>query len=120
MKIRKLPKIKKEKRRRRHHRIRAKIKGTEKRPRLAVFRSHSHIYAQLIDDQKARTLASASSKEIEKKGTKSEIAYLVGELIAKKAKELGIRKVVFDRGGFKYHGRVKKLAEGARKGGLVF
>lgn len=120
MRIKKNPKVKKERRLKRHRRIRAKIFGTEKIPRLVVFRSHKHIYAQLIDDKKAETLVSASSLEIKKKGTKSEIAYLVGELIAEKAKKLGIKRVVFDRGGFKYHGRIKKLAEGARQRGLIF
>lgn len=113
---------KKEKRKIRHKRIRAKIKGTKERPRLSVYRSLKHIYAQIIDDEKGETLVSASDLEIKKnkKMTKTEIAGLVGELIAKKAKEKGITKVVFDRGGFKYHGRVKMLADKARENGLVF
>ena len=120
MRLKKAPKVKKEKRLRRHRRVRAKIFGTEKRPRLAVFRSLKHIYAQLIDDEKGITLASASSLEVKEKFSKSKKAYLVGQLIAEKAKKLGIKKVVFDRGGFQYHGRVKQLAEGARAGGLIF
>ncbi len=122
-------KIKREKRYRRHKRIRAKISGTAEVPRLCVFRSAKHIYAQLIDDEKRRTLVSASDRELkEKKGqTKTEKAKEVGRLIAKKAldyksegKEHKIEKVVFDRGGYAYHGRVKALAEGVREGGLQF
>lgn len=120
MTIRKSPKIKKEKKIRRHRRIRTKISGTKKIPRLAVFRSNKHIYAQLIDDKEGRTLVSASSLEIKEKKDKSATAYLVGQLIAEKAKKIGIERVVFDRGGFKYHGRIKKLAEGARQKGLIF
>jgi large subunit ribosomal protein L18 len=118
---------KKEKRKRRHKRIRMKIKGTEERPRLVVFRSNKHIYAQLIDDEKSRVLVSVNDMELFKgtkkekmKKTKKEIAFMVGELIAKKAQEKGFKKVVFDRAGYKYHGRVKALSEGARKGGLIF
>ncbi|MDI6592062.1 MAG: 50S ribosomal protein L18 [Patescibacteria group bacterium] len=125
------PKLKREKRYRRHKRVRAKIFGTSEKPRLCVFRSIKHIYAQLIDDQKGKTLISASdlelknkkikTKEIQKSLTKKvAIAYKVGRLIAKKALEKKIEKVVFDRGGYKYHGRVKALAEGAREGGLKF
>jgi large subunit ribosomal protein L18 len=116
-------KIKKEKRYRRHRRVRAKIYGTASRPRLCVFRSAKHIYCQLIDDEKGKTLASASDlelKRLRKKLTKKEKAFEVGKLIAKKAKNLKIEKVVFDRGGYQYHGRVKALAEGAREGGLKF
>jgi len=113
-------KIKKQKKLRRHRRIRAKISGTALKPRLAVFRSNRHIYAQLIDDQQGRTLVSASDLEIKNKVKKSEKARLVGELLAKKAKELKIKKAVFDRAGYKYHGRVKNLAEGARRAGLIF
>lgn len=114
---------------RRHLRIRAKVKGTAKIPRLAVFRSNVHIYTQLIDDGSAKTLASASDIEIKTKkirskedetGRKVSIAKAVGSLVAKKAKKLGLEKVVFDRGGVKYHGRVKAVAEGAREGGLKF
>ena len=100
-------------------RIRGRISGTAERPRLCVFRSNKQIYAQVIDDLAGRTLVSASSKGIEE-GTKSEIAAKVGELIAQKAQEAGISTVVFDRNGFLFHGRVKSLADGARKGGLKF
>jgi len=103
---------KQEKRKRRHRRVRAKIKGTEEVPRLCVFRSNKYIYAQIIDDEKGKTLASAKA-ELNK-------ADKVGESIAKKAIDQKINKVVFDRGGYKYHGRVKTLAEAARKGGLKF
>lgn len=123
-------KEKRERRKRRHKRVRAKIFGTQKRPRLCVFRSNKHIYAQLIDDTKGHTLASASDLQLKKKinlkenqkkfSRKVALAYEVGKLIAKIAKEKGIEKVVFDRGGYKYHGRVKALAEGAREGGLKF
>jgi large subunit ribosomal protein L18 len=103
---------KQEKRKRRHRRVRAKIKGTEEKPRLCVFRSNKYIYAQLIDDEKGKTLINAKA-ELNK-------AAKVGEDIAKKAIKEKINKVVFDRGGYKYHGRVKALAEAARKGGLKF
>ncbi|HEX6333742.1 MAG TPA: 50S ribosomal protein L18 [Flavisolibacter sp.] len=105
------------------YRIRAKVKGTAQKPRLSVFRSNTEIYVQLIDDDNAVTLAAASSKDKDLKGqtgTKSEKSKLVGQAIARKAKELGIENVVFDRGGNLYHGRVKQVAEGAREGGLVF
>jgi len=137
-------KIKKEKRKRRHKRVRAKISGTVTHPRLCVFRSNKHIYAQLIDDEKGHILANASDVELtsyslKKRKTKIShetdtkqkretdakvltgniaIAYEVGKLIAKKSLTKKIEKVVFDRGGYKYHGRVKFLAEGARAGGL--
>lgn len=135
---------KQEKRYRRHRRVRAKISGTAKVPRLCVFRSSKHIYAQLIDDGKGRTLIAASDLELnkkikkqrnrkakEQKNKKTEkqkekmtekvaIAYQVGKLIAQKALKKKIKKVVFDRGGCKYHGRVRALAEGAREGGLEF
>lgn len=107
-------------------RIRRRIRkisfGTEARPRLSIFRSNKEIYAQLIDDNKGVTLASASSrdKDIEAKGTKTEVASLVGKAIAEKAKKLGVETVAFDRGGNLYHGRVKSLAEGAREAGLKF
>ena len=100
-------------------RIRGKISGTAARPRLCVFRRNKQIYAQLIDDVAATTLVSASSKGITE-GTKSEIAAKVGEAVAKKAIEKGIETVVFDRNGFLFHGRIKSLADGARKGGLKF
>jgi large subunit ribosomal protein L18 len=110
---------------RRHARVRHDVAGTPERPRLAVYRSLTHIYAQVIDDSAGHTLAAASDldAEVRKSVTgkkKSEVAVLVGEAIAKKAKDKGIQSVVFDRGGFKYHGRVKALADAARKGGLSF
>ena len=110
---------------RRHIRVRHDLAGTLERPRLAVFRSLSHIYVQVIDDAAGHTLASASDLDADvrksKNGKKkSEVASLVGTAIAKKAKDKGISAVVFDRGGFKYHGRVKALADAARKGGLFF
>lgn len=113
---------KQQKRYRRHQRVRAKIFGTAKIPRLCVFRSAKHIYAQLIDDEKSKTMLWAKSSELPKKKAKTKIekAKEVGKLIAKKALEKKIAKVVFDRGGYKYHGRVKALAEGAREGGLKF
>lgn len=108
---------------RRHRRVRKKISGTPERPRLAVFRSNRYIYAQLIDDTNGHTLASASSIEKDldlKDKKKSEAATEVGRALAKRAREKGVEKVVFERGGNLYHGRVKSLAEGAREGGLVF
>ncbi len=105
------------------YRIRAKIAGTAQKPRLSVFRSNTEIYVQLINDDDAVTLTAASSRDKDIKaqaGNKSEKSRLVGQAIARKAKELGIENVVFDRGGNLYHGRVKQLAEGAREGGLVF
>ncbi|MDE6035117.1 MAG: 50S ribosomal protein L18 [Ruminococcus sp.] len=106
----------------RHRRVRAKISGTAERPRLNVFRSSKHIYAQLIDDVNGVTLASASSmdKGFEGNGGNIEAARKVGEMIAKNALEKGITDVVFDRGGYLYHGRVKELADGARENGLKF
>lgn len=112
-----------EKRKRRHRRVRAKVFGRPERPRLCVFRSNKHIYAQLIDDEKRKILLGVndiSFSQIKEKKGKVEIAFEVGKLIAKKALEKKIKKVVFDRGGYKYHGRVKALAEGARKEGLKF
>jgi large subunit ribosomal protein L18 len=100
-------------------RIRGKISGTAERPRMCVFRSNKQIYVQLIDDAAGKTLVSASSKGIAE-GTKSEIAAKVGEAVAKNAAAAGIETVVFDRNGFLFHGRVKSLADGARKGGLKF
>ncbi len=100
-------------------RVRAKIVGTEARPRLSVFKSSVHIYGQLIDDEKGKTLVAMSDLKI-KEGKKSEKATKVGEELAKKAISKKIKKVTFDRNGFKYHGRIKALAEGARKGGLEF
>jgi len=110
---------KKEKQLRRHKRLRFKIKGTSSAPRLCVFRSSKHIYAQLIDDDKALVLLKADDFEV-KKAKKIETAKQVGQLIAEKAIEKKITKVVFDRRGYKYHGRVKALASGARAGGLKF
>ncbi|OGZ65685.1 MAG: 50S ribosomal protein L18 [Candidatus Staskawiczbacteria bacterium RIFCSPLOWO2_01_FULL_37_25b] len=110
------------KRQRRHRKIRVNIQGTAKRPRLCVFRSQSHIYAQLIDDDNAKVLVSVSDIDINsgKKSAKSEKAKEVGKLIAKKALEKKIDKVVFDRAGFVFHGRIKALADGAREAGLKF
>lgn len=138
--------LKHRKRYRRHRRIRAKVYGTARRPRLCVFRSAKHIYAQLVNDEKGQTLIAASDLELKrknsakkpkitrpelvvKKGIKDKekertrkvaVAFEVGKLIAEKALKKKIEKVVFDRGGYKYHGRVKSLAEGAREGGLKF
>ncbi len=107
---------------RRHKRVRAKISGTPERPRLNVFRSEANIYAQVIDDVAGVTLASASSLEkgFEGLGSNCEAAKKVGQAVAERAKAKGISTVVFDRGGYVYHGRVKALAEGAREGGLEF
>ena len=106
----------------RHARVRRKVVGTGERPRLCVFRSLNHIYAQVIDDTRGHTLAAASSVEPSVRDAKStgktEMARTVGALVAQRAVEQGITKVVFDRGGYKYHGRVKTLAEAAREGGL--
>ena len=105
------------------YRIRSKVSGTAQKPRLSVFRSNADIYVQLIDDDNAVTLASASSRDKDIKaqtGTKSEKSKLVGQAIARKAKDLGIETVIFDRGGNLYHGRVKSVADGAREGGLQF
>ena len=106
----------------RHKRVRAKISGTPGMPRLNVFRSETNIYAQIIDDVNGVTLVSASSleKDFSCDGTKSDAARLVGQNVAQRAKAKGIETVVFDRGGYLYHGRVKALAEGAREGGLQF
>ncbi|MGQ9481367.1 50S ribosomal protein L18 [Chloroflexus sp.] len=109
---------------RRHNRIRKRVFGTPERPRLNVFRSHVHIYAQVIDDAVGHTLVAASTNEKGWSGspelTKTQEAALVGKLIAERALQAGITKVVFDRGGYKYHGRVKALAEAAREAGLNF
>ncbi len=112
-------------RERRHRRVRARITGTAQRPRLNVFRSLSHIYAQVIDDEVGHTLASASTLDPEVRAQldgkrKTEAAKIVGKIVAERAKKAGINSVVFDRGGYKYHGRVAALAEGAREGGLEF
>ncbi|MFA5128910.1 MAG: 50S ribosomal protein L18 [Patescibacteria group bacterium] len=134
-----LQQIKEKKRARRQSRVRAKIFGDQKRPRLAVFRSDKHISAQLIDDVNSKTLASASDfalgkkavgknkrvvpvapKNLGDKTNKVAIAFEIGKLIAEKAKKLGIETVIFDRGGFAYHGRIKAVADGAREGGIKF
>jgi large subunit ribosomal protein L18 len=110
-------------RRKRHERIRLHLAGTQDRPRLAVFRSLNHIYAQVIDDASGKTLAAASTAEKELKGskqTKSEEAAVVGKLVAERAKAAGVERVVFDRAGFRYHGRIKSLADAAREAGLEF
>ena len=112
-------------RRIRHQRVRRKVAGRTDRPRLCVFRSLNHIYAQVIDDQQGQTLATASTIEGELRTTisgksKSEAAQLVGQLVAERARSKGISQVVFDRGGYRYHGRVKALAEAARRAGLEF
>ncbi|MCI8407322.1 MAG: 50S ribosomal protein L18 [Oscillospiraceae bacterium] len=111
-----------EQRLKRHRRVRAKISGTSTRPRLNVFRSNKHIYAQLIDDVNGVTLASASTmdKGFEGSGGNKEAARKVGQAIAERAKAKNIEEAVFDRGGYLYHGRVQELAEGAREGGLKF
>jgi len=106
-------KNRKSKRQARHRRVRAKIKGTEKRPRLSVFKSNKYIYTQLVDDENGKILVAASDR-----GLKS--AYEVGKLLAKKAADKGIKKVVFDRSGYKFHGLILELAKGAREGGLKF
>jgi large subunit ribosomal protein L18 len=112
-------------RKRRHLRVRKKVRGTAQRPRLAVYRSLSHIYAQVIDDDAGHTLAAASDIEATTKAQlngkhKTDIAKLVGQLLAERAKERGVNEVVFDRAGYRYHGRVKALADGARESGLTF
>jgi large subunit ribosomal protein L18 len=113
-------------RKRRHVRVRAKVIGTPQRPRLNVFRSSAHIYAQVIDDEAGHTIVAASDLEEAVRSRAGEgapkvaRAKVVGEVIAERAKELGYSAVVFDRGGFLYHGRVKAVAEGAREGGLIF
>ncbi len=109
-------------RRRRHFRVRKSVHGTPARPRLAVFRSNKHIYAQVIDDESGRTIVSASSKESAFKGGTLTVstATEVGTLVGARAQDAGVSRVVFDRGGFKYHGRIKALAEAARETGLEF
>ena len=110
-----------EARRRRHRRVRGRVSGTAERPRLSVARSNKRIYAQLIDDERGQTLVAAGSHEAALRGlAKGQAAAEVGKLLAQRGKEAGVGRVVFDRGGFKYHGRVKALADGAREGGLEF
>ncbi len=106
-------------RRRRHERVRVRVAGTPEKPRLVVFRSLAHIYAQVIDDRAGRTLAAASDQDAEK-AKKAERAKAVGKAVAERAKAAGIDEVVFDRGGYRYHGRVKALADAAREAGLRF
>jgi large subunit ribosomal protein L18 len=112
-------------RKHRHRRVRAKISGTTERPRLNIYRSLDNIYAQVIDDSKGHTLVSASTidKEVAEKTkdmSKVDAAKQVGQIVAERAKQVGITTIVFDRGGYRYHGRIKALAEGAREGGLDF
>jgi large subunit ribosomal protein L18 len=114
-----IPKTREEKRVRRHLRVRKKISGTSERPRLVVYRSLKHIYAQLVDDATQRTIMTVSSHGVDD-GKKTEKSTEVGKRIAQRAKEAGITRVVFDRAGYKYHGRVKAVADGAREGGLEF
>jgi large subunit ribosomal protein L18 len=104
----------------RHSRVRVKVEGTPERPRLSIFRSLNHIYAQVIDDSSGRTLASASTLELKAGGSNAAAASAVGKAIAASASKAGVKQVVFDRGGFLYHGRVKALAEAAREAGLEF
>ena len=104
----------------RHKRVRVHVAGTPQRPRLAVFRSLNHLYAQLIDDSASRTVASASTVDLKAKGNGMAQAQEVGKAIAAKAKAAGVQTVVFDRGGFLYHGRIKALADAAREAGLEF
>lgn len=117
------PKVKSQRRQNIRYRIRRKISGETAKPRLSVFRSNAEIYAQLIDDTKGETLAAASSRDkdiAEQKTNKNEKSKLVGAAIARKAAEIGIKEVTFDRGGYLFHGRVKSVADGAREGGLQF
>lgn len=101
-------------------RVRGKVSGSPERPRLSVFRSNKQIYAQVIDDTTGKTLAAASSLKLEDKLPKKELAAKVGEMIARNAQEAGVQQVTFDRNGYLYHGRIKELADAARKGGLKF
>ncbi|MBI2684477.1 MAG: 50S ribosomal protein L18 [Actinobacteria bacterium] len=110
-----------EARRRRHRRVRGKVHGTASRPRLCVFRSNQRIYAQIVDDDRGHTLAAAGSHETELRAlTRADASEAVGKLLAERAKRVGVGQVVFDRGGYLYHGHVKALADGARVGGLEF
>ena len=105
---------------RRHRRVRTEVRGTSERPRLSVYRSLHHLYAQLIDDDAGRTLAAASTMQLKLEAKDTDAAAAVGRTIAERARAAGVDKVVFDRGGFLYHGRVKALADAAREGGLQF
>ncbi len=114
-------KTKQENKRRRHKRVRATIKGTKERPRVSVFKSNRNVFIQFIDDDSRKTVVSSkvvSGGKSKTKGSKTEKAMKMGEMLAEKAKEVGINEAVFDRGGFKYHGRIKAVADGLRKGGL--
>jgi len=114
-------KKKQQNRQRRHSRVRARIYGTAERPRVSVFKSNKHVFIQFIDDTKGRTIVSGkmvSGKKDKTKGTKTDKASKTAEVLAEQAKEAGIKEAIFDRGGFKYHGRIKAVAEGLRKGGL--
>ena len=113
-----IPKTRQDLRARRHLRVRKNVAGTAERPRLVVFRSLKHITAQIVDDTTGRTMMTVTSVKLE--GKKSEKSVQVGKMIAEKAKSAGVSKVVFDRAGYKYHGRVKAVADGAREGGLEF
>jgi len=114
----KKPQTREEYRRRRHFRVRKKVNGTADRPRLVIFRSLKHIYAQLVDDNAQKTILTVTDKDCS--GKKVEKSFEVGKKIAAQAKDAGLTKVVFDRGGYLYHGRVKAVADGAREGGLEF
>ena len=114
-----IPRTKTEKRARRHIRVRKKLSGTAERPRLVVFRSLKHIYAQLVDDATGKTIVTVSDLTIDS-GKKLERASAVGKAVAARAKEMGLARVVFDRAGYRYHGRIKAVADGAREGGLEF
>lgn len=118
-------KFKKIHRLRRHRRVRAKIKGTAEKPRVSVYKSHKYLFVQFIDDEKGSTILSnkiesRTKSKTKTKNTKMEKAFLVGQELAESAKGKGIKKIIFDRGGFKYHGRIKALADGLRKGGFKF
>ena len=119
MAIMRTPKTREEKRYRRHLRVRKKVTGTPERPRLVIFRSLKHIYAQLVDDVTRRTLLTVSDSDIAE-GKKTQKSLEVGKRLAAKAKDAGVTRVVFDRAGYQYHGRVKAVADGAREGGLEF
>jgi large subunit ribosomal protein L18 len=117
------PKTSEDRRHRRHLRVRKKVNGTAARPRLVVFRSLKHIYAQVVDDEQRRTILGFSDRSegvVKEKPGKVGAAHAVGKLLASKAKEKGIQRVVFDRAGYMYHGRIKAVADGAREGGLEF
>ena len=108
-----------DKRIRRHRRVRARIQGTASRPRLSVYRSNKHVMLQLIDDEVGKTLVAVSDREVKGKKTKSERSYEAGKLLAERAQKLKISRAVFDRGGYRYHGRIQRAATGARENGLT-